>query len=330
MFRLGRRGFLLIVLSSAMATAESIYDQPYLGDSLANPPTRELASQIAAADLIIIGRTTKISEQSAGAGARLAATVTSVEVWKGTKPPGDLDLEWTPSATSLTAGSMHVLLIKHDPARLVLREMYVHVPPHDLMRAFGAMDGGKDASFRVIKALIRPKASRSGLADELKREVKAGGQRSQTAVRLAIELDASDSIPALTEIVSTRGDSYSDAAYALVRLAGVKGVRTLLDSLPATKSSDRVQETHAFAAIAAAGGRAAVPLVADFGRKQPRFRVSAAFALAKLGGKTARKQIETWIADPASSATERIFNGWTTHEPTRAELYRKALRMLRP
>ena len=38
----------LACASAADAGAETIYDQPYLGGRLANPPRRELAVQIAA------------------------------------------------------------------------------------------------------------------------------------------------------------------------------------------------------------------------------------------------------------------------------------------
>src|SRR5262245_61726934 len=172
---IGRRVFLAFALCSAVAQAETIYDQPYLGDRVAKTPSRELASQIASADLIVLGRTTKLVEGSSGSAARIAATVTPVEVWKGTKPSADLDLEWNASATSLSAGSMHVLLIRNDPTPRVIREMYVHVPPHDLMRSYGALDGGKDATFRVIKALISSNSSRTGLSDVLLKEAKAGG-----------------------------------------------------------------------------------------------------------------------------------------------------------
>lgn len=318
--------------SAADAGAETIYDQPYLGDRLASPPRRELAAQIAAADLIVVGRTRRLVEHPGGAGgaARIEATVDPLEVWKGKRPGGGLALEWTPSATSLSVGSTHVLLVELGRSSRVLREMYVHAPPYGRMRTFGAMDGDKEATFRVVRALIDPKAPRAGLSDVLLREARARGQRGATAARLAIELDASDSIAALTEIVANRGEDYADAAYTLVRLSGAPGIRAVLDSLRGARGPDRIHETDAFAAIAAVGGAAAVPIVSDFGAKHLQFRVSAAFALAKLGGPDARKQIDAWLADPSSAAKERISTGWTVEEPARAELYRRARSAIRP
>jgi hypothetical protein len=326
----------LCCASATAAGAETIYDQPYLGDPFRGVQTAgvyDLAAQVAAADLIVVGRTTRLVEHKDASGNvdRIEATVDPIEVWKGTKPRGKLDLQWEPSATGLSAGSKHVLLIDFRGGSRVLREMYVHVPPSfDRIRAYGYLDGDRDTTFRVIRALIDPKASRAGLSDALLREVKAGEQRAPTAVRLAIDLGASESIAALTEAVSTRGDVYVDTAPALVRLAGASGIKTVLDSLHIPKGIDRVLETHAFAAIAAAGGATAVPIVSDFGTKHPRFRVSAAFALARLGGPSARKQIEAWLAEPSSAAKERMSNGWTDREPTRAELYREALALIKP
>src|SRR5262249_12581880 len=162
-----------------------------------------------------------------------------------------------------------------------------------------------------------------------------------TAVRLAIELDAAESVAALTEIVVHHGDDYADAcyeyaaaAYALIRLAGAPGVRSVLDSLvvsPAgsgggrrARGSGRLRQTEAVAAIAAIGGAAAVSVVADFGDQHVELRVSAAFALAKLGGAAARAKIEAWLADPASSVIERMFDNGLGHlDVTRAELYRR-------
>jgi hypothetical protein len=314
----------MVACAIGEARAEVIYDQPYLGDRAARLPTKPLTADVASADQIFIGRATHVIERPA----EIRATVEALDVLKGNRPAGKLDLKWVATATDIENGARFVLFLRGGA---VIRTMYIHAPPSNHVRAFAALDGGLLATLGTLRALIDPGAARTGLSDMLRTDAASGEtHRVQTAARLAIELDAPESIAALTEIVARSGDVYDAAAYTLVRLDRKNGARIVLDRLSNSPSLARLPETQAFAALAALGDAETVPVIGEFATKHVEFRVSAAFALARIGGAAAKQQIEAWLRDPGSSVKEHISNGSTSRDTPRAELYRGALATLRP
>ncbi len=325
MHRINRTTLLGIIISVLLpipvSWSETIYDKPYMADFPWQPPTQEIKEFIQHSDVIFVG----ISETLDGS---YQGRIKPLEIFKGKLDAATVKLSWQPSATGLASGSRHLFFVKKKGTEWeVIKEMYIHNNPYDAIRAYGAMDGGREATLSVVKYLSGQHVPSNQLSELLLTEAKhEHNQRRETALLLAIELSDSASIPALQYAAEQEGDAR--AIYALVRLDGPRGTECALKYLIDHPECRRDQQAPIFAALARAGNSQVVTALSEFGSAHPEFQVSCAFVMAQLGAEKGISTITQWQHAPdAKMNTERVSTGWQTDDIPRAELLQKALAM---
>jgi len=316
---------ILGIAGPAAAHAETIYDQPYLGDHAVAPPARELAGLCGRAELVFVG-TTRTLAATAGDG-RYAASVAIDRVLKGGPGEERLDLSWSPSATGIDAGSQHLFFVA-GPAEspVVLKEMYIQPGESGFIRAYGYLDGDTESTLAVVEALLHPDRPRGAAAELLLADAEGTDfQRRQTAARLALELGTAEVVPALAALVRTENDVFEALAAELLRLAGVDRLDDVLAAVLTAPFASRWTESRAFAAIASTGGSDFVEPLAAFGDAHAELRVSCAFALAGIGDASSSAALGRWIADAEADGSTEHVDRLDGGQRPRSDLLREAL-----
>ncbi len=342
-------GGIVLVLSTC-TWAERIYDRPYLG-KLGRPwdrfSARSLAAQareglpgvVAAADLIILGTAQGLRELRSGQPPdpdrveAQEATVRVTRVLKGKTEQNEFKLRWIPSATGIRDGARHVFFLKlrksADP--LVQRAMYLYPQRPSTMRMVGLYNCSEDTGLAVLDHLIngtRP----TGLPKKLLAEYQSssyGYMYSGAVMAASVRIEIGQEV--LKRVIAERRrgrfnfDLFSTAAHALAAKKGDEGLKLLLGNIPAPPGYGRMAESMVFDLVAAYGTTKLVPYLVKFARENPRYGVSAAFALVGIGGHQARQGIQALLADPAVSKRTEILRDFGTRRVPAADLLRQAL-----
>ena len=340
----------ILVLFSTCTSAESIYDQPYLGKlgrpwdrfsarSLEAQAREGLGGVVAAADLIILGTAQGLRELRSGKPPdpdkveAQEATVRVVRVLKGKTDQKEFKLRWTPSATSIRDGARHVFFLKlrkgADP--LVQKAMYLYPKRSNVMRIVGAYGCSEDVGLAVLDHLIH--GSRPpGLPKKLLAEYQSssyGHMYSAAVMAASAKVEIGQEV--LKRVIAERRrgrfnfDLFCTAAHALAAKKGDEGLKLLLVNIPVSRGHERMAESVVFDLVAAYGTTKLVPRLVKFARENPRYGVSAAFALAGIGGDQARRGIGTLLADPGVSKRTEVVRDFGTRKVPAADLLRQAL-----
>lgn len=307
------RLILLLTFAAFSAKAEWVFHAPYLGQAVGLPgqasvPSREIAEATKRADLIVITRSLELNTADSKS---YRGRHEVVEVLKGRRE-SLVELDWKPSATGIKPGSKHLFFLKQlkgEGHLEVLKEIYIHAEGFPCCRTYGAMDGGTAATLAVIRFLIDSSQDQGleAAREELLREVrKDHAHRQHTAVLLALELDHVSSLPALRYAVENRVEGFIPAVYELCRLDGSKGTRA---ALALVGEVDRYQEAQVFDAIARAKNQESVALLIELGNRDPKRRVSCAFAIREVNSKGLADAVAKWEADGKHTGQVEKLNG---------------------
>ena len=297
--------FFLLLLSASLCRAESVFVGPYLGNALGSVrPPREVATAVKDADLVFVGRTTRLDTSGyngvTGVG-DYVADLASEQVLKGTFSGAFITLKWHPNTTGFQVGSKHIFFVKRkENTSEVLKEIFVHEPQtYPCCRTYGAMDGGTGITLDALSFFVSPLHDLpAGFGDRLLSEVKEDHSQWQaTAVFLGYEVSRRECLPALLYAVENFKDYWLIAVYASCILDGEQGAKVALGVLDHPSSLSAGMKARVFDAIAKAANPAAVGPLKRLGDEQPLYRVSCAFAIRQLSSAQLPAIIKAWLAD---------------------------------
>jgi len=260
------------------------------------------------------------------------ADVNVLHVIKGDWNKRQVHLRFTPSATGIEDGAEHVFLLETSQGNqpLVIEAWYVYPERYNLMRVVGAYNCSKDVGMEVLRHLVSGKHNPT-LASKLIAEYRSESWgKMYSAVVMAAAPEIGKDV--LTEMVSVKDRKRFDlhlyclAAEALAAKQGDAGLRVLLNDIPQFPGTGRIVESVVFDLIATHGTEKVVPDVAALAKRRPVFAVSAAFALAGIGGESSRKAIVSFLGnDEIAQRTEKISDGWSQRSERVEVLLKKAL-----
>jgi hypothetical protein len=343
----------LLLLFPVKGFAETIYDQPYLGEfpdffrerfsalALKQKAANNLATIVQQSDLIILAESEKISE-AAESNDRITIYDTNVkilEILKGESTDKFLNLKFEASATSIENGPKHIFFLKRIKDNIkVLKASFIFPRGQgydNYMRIFGAYDCSEDIGIDVINYLGNSTFP-IDLDERLAKEyLSESWGKMYSSVHMASAISPVFGVPVLKMAVSVKDrkrfdiDLYGIAAYSLAVQQNHDYWQTILENIPSFEGNGRVAESVAFDLAATFGNEKIVPVIKDVVFKKPELAVSAAFALSKIKGKEAKSLIEFWLKDTELSKREEIIsNGWQQRKTNFSTLFREALKKM--
>lgn len=293
-----------IVLSTVRATGEiEVFPRftphpPMLGDA------------VRAADIIFTGITTQVDlSQYQGIGkGTYSGSITPQTFLKGNFDQRELTLVWEPSATGIKPGSNHIFFVRVKDGKFhVVKEIYVHEPPHMCSRTYWVYDGGTEATLQSIKLLVSPSWPQPDYASTLLADLKDPSvHRQATAVMLACETLRPECLDPLLYAITHHVEDYVHAIYGACRLNGEKGAVAAL----ALIASQPDEYRQIFQAIAAAKNTQSVPILEKFGTDLPEYRASCALAIGEIDPAKLAELVQRWHVDGKHGSNLRHIEGW--------------------
>jgi hypothetical protein len=342
-----------ILCCPGLILAETTYNQPYLGvwenDFLRNRYSAEALKQqavdnlafiIRQSDLIILASTENFKEVKSFDEKNHIAFYEGdfklIEALKGKINVTSLHLRFEPSATSIEGAARHIFFLKKSgKAFKVLKASYIFPNGQGYdnhIRLIGAYDCSADVAIDTIKYLISQKVP-VGLDTRLMDEyMSEKWMKMYSAVSMAASTAPDVGNPVLKKVVSTTDRKrfdlqlYGTAAYALARQQKRDTWQAILENIPSMQGYERVPESIAFDLVATIADERIIPLLKEIVAKKPDLAVSTAFALSHIGGKEARRVVESWLVDEQLSRRETVIsNGWMSYKKNFGELFKQAL-----
>lgn len=339
----------LLLALHGVASAESNYDQPYLGvwpktysrfsaEHLRTQTEQGLAGKVKRADVILVGAAHNLTEIKVSDPVEriqfYEADITVMRVVKGDWSKRQVHFKFVPSATSIEDGAEHVFLLEIPKGKrpIVMEAWYLYPESYNLMRVVGAYNCSKDVGMEVLEHLVSGKHNRA-LPRKLIAEYRSdswGKMYSAVVMAAAAAPEVGEDV--LVEMVSVKDRKrfdlhlYCVAAEALATKQGDKGLRVLLGNIPQFLGTGRIAESVVFDLVATYGTNNVVPDVTALVKRKPGFAVSAASALAGIEGESSRKAIVSLLNDDKlTQGIERISDGWSARTERVEVLLKKAL-----
>jgi len=340
----------LLLFFPVKGFAETIYDQPYLGEfpdffrerfsalALKQKVATNLATIVQQSDLIILAETEKISEalESSDRIIIYDANVKILKTFKNKPTNTFLHLEFKASATSIENNSKHIFFLKQmKDGYQVLKASYIFPRGQgydNFMRIFGAYDCSENVGTDVINYLATLRLPVNIEENLINEYLSEDWGKMYSAVHMASATAPVTGNSVLKMAVSVKErkrfdiDLYGTAAYSLAVQKRQDNWRVILENIPSFEGNGRVAESVAFDLAATFGDENVIPIIKDLVSEKPEFAVSAAFALSKIGGKEARLVIETWLKNTELSKREELISsGWNQRKTNFSTLFREAL-----
>ncbi len=311
---------LMLLISGATSSAhcESTYSRPYLGEwpgfasRFSGEYLREQAEtgipqRVREADLILLGEALELRENRDPNGSieTYDGLIRINEILKGRTDRVALQLRFKPSATGIDKGARHVffLVLSDDGHPEVTDAWYLFPPRYNRMRVVGDYDCSREVGIGFLR-LLATGSTPPEFAERLHGEYRSEewGKR-YSAVVMASFVEPEIGGDVLRAVVTGTADDplnrelFPTAAYALAAGEGDRGLRALLEALPRADNTGRISESIVFDLVATLGTQELIPDILKIGQLHDEFAVSAAFALAGVGGDPACHAIETLHAE---------------------------------
>jgi hypothetical protein len=339
---------LLILLIPLTGIAETVYDQPYLGEfpqgwfkdrysvsAWQLQAASDLASVVRRSDLVVLGESERVAvaPESDDHITIYDTDVKVLKIYKGSLRAAKLRLRFPASATGIEDSAKHVFFLKTTATGFeVLKSSYIFsrgIGYDNHMRLFGAIDSGEDVGIDVINYLATS-ALPEALDQHLENEYFNGS--TYAAVHMAFATRPKYGSNVLKLAVSDAERKRFDiglfglAAYGLAVENKQENWRIMLESIPTSPSYGRLPESIVFDLAANFGGPDAAEIIQGVVSSKPELAVSAAFALSKIGGRRSRAVIKSWLKDSVlSNREEKISNGWNVQRRAFSSLFAEAL-----
>jgi len=341
---------ILLFLFPITSFAETIYDQPYLGEfpdffrerfsalALKQKAESNLAVIVQQSDLIVLTEANKIIEapESSDRNIIYDANVKILEIIKG-KPTGIvLNLKFRAFTTGIEKGARHIFFLKQTKKGIeVIKSSFIYPKGQGFdnhMVLFGSVVCSEDVGIDVVKYLAMHNVP-INIEERLVSEYLNSDAYSAVHIATATAPVIGNSVLKMAVSVKERKrfdiDLYGTAAYALAIQQKQDNWREILENIPYFEGNGRVAESIAFDFAATFGDENIVPIIKEVVFKKPELAVSAAFALSKIGGKEAQAVIETWLKDTKLSEREELISsGWQQRKSNFSVLFREALRKI--
>ena len=336
-----------LLLLSVNIFAETIYDQPYLGEfpeffrerfsvsAWKMQAENNLAVIVQKSDLIVMTEADKIFEapESTDRNTIYDANEKVIKVIKGKLTNQFLHLKFKANTTGIEKGAKHIFFLKKTEQGFeVIKSSFIYPRGQGFdnhMVLFGSIVCSEDVGVDIIKYLATSKIP-TNIEDRLTNEYLNGD--SYSAIHMASAISPVFGVPVLKMAVSVKDrkrfdiDLYGTAAYALAIQHSQDNWREILENIPHFEGYGRVAESIAFDLVANFGDEKVIPIIKDVVIRKPELAVSAAFALSKIGGKEAKSTIEDWLKTPELLNREEVISsGWMQRKTTFSILFKEAL-----
>lgn len=334
----------VLLLLSVQGFAETIYDQPYLGEfpdffrerfsalALKQKAEDNLAVIVQQSNLIVMTEANNITEalESGDRNTIYNANVKILKIIKGQPTDKFLNLKFRAFTTGIEKGAKHIFFLKQTEKGIeVLKSSFIYPRGRGFdnhMVLFGSIVCSEDVGVDIIKYIATLDVPLN-IEERLVKEYTNGNAYSAIHIASATAPVIGNSVlrRAISEKERKRFDIdlYGIAAYTLAIQQKQDNWREILENIP---PFERVAESIAFDLAATFGDERVIPVISDVVSQKPELAVSAAFALSKIGGKEAQSVIQTWLKDTKLSEREELIsNGWMQRKTNFSVLFKEAL-----